>query len=213
MRDYTKIAVKQPDLTFFTADLHFFHEGIIGHCRRPFRDAAEMNETLIRNWNLAVPGVGNVFVLGDMFYKKGSLSECRKIMEKLNGRKWLIAGNHDLFTREEYLDLGFEDARDYLEPIFGWRRVVLSHYPLLEWNGFYRGAWHLHGHVHGRRSHFSFRVMDAGVDANNYMPVGWREVERRLEPGMALDEAAMKERGDTARHRPYSFKLTNDKNG
>lgn len=48
------------------------------------------------------------------------------------------------------------------------------------WNGFYHGSWHLHGHVHGRGSNFSFRVMDVGVDANNYFPVSWEQVQKRL---------------------------------
>ena len=204
MRNYTKMNIQNPDLAFFTSDLHLFHEGIIGHCKRPFRNVPEMDETLIQNWNAAVPANGEVFVLGDMFWR-GDAEKCAAIMARLNGRKWLIAGNHDNFTWEEYLAMGFEDARDYLELSFGWQRVVCCHYPILEWNGFYRGAWHLHGHVHGRGSHFSFRVLDVGVDANDYFPLPWREIERRLEGARELDEVGMKERGDIVRHRPYSF--------
>lgn len=205
MRDYTKMTVQNPDLTFFTADLHFFHEGIIGHCQRPFRGANEMNETLIRNWNALVPAKANIFVLGDMFWKGGDLEKYVKIMDRLNGSKWLVAGNHDNYSREQYLELGFEDAKDYLELAINKRAIVCSHYPLLEWNGFYHGAWHLHGHVHGKGSHFSFRVMDVGVDAHNYLPVPWREVEKQLNGGMELDEEAMRQRGDIHKHRPYSF--------
>ena len=32
---------------FFTSDTHFNHEKIIGLCKRPFKDAEEMNEYLI----------------------------------------------------------------------------------------------------------------------------------------------------------------------
>lgn len=35
-------------------------------------------------------------------------------MERLNSHKWLVAGNHDLFIRNNYLLMGFEDARYYL---------------------------------------------------------------------------------------------------
>lgn len=205
MRDYTKIKAQHPELLYFTSDLHFFHEGIIGHCARPYNNAQEMGAALIRNWNAVVHENGQVFVLGDMFWKRGDLQQCKNVMAKLHGKKWLVAGNHDIFARDEYLELGFEDARDYLELAVGWQLVVCCHYPLLEWNGFYHGSWHLHGHAHGRGSHFSFRVKDVGTDANNYLPVSWAQIERELRDGRKADEETMKERGDIHRHRPYSF--------
>ena len=205
MRNYTRIKIENPDLLFFTSDPHYFHERIIGICGRPFRDADDMRESLIRNWNAVVPRNGQVFVLGDMFWKKGDMEKCVRVMDRLNGKKWLIAGNHDLFERNDYLEMGFEDARGYLELSVNHQEIVCCHYPLLEWNGFYHGSWHLHGHVHGRGSHYSFRVMDVGVDANNYMPVPWRDVVKNLSGGMELDRQGMRERGDVHRHHPYSF--------
>ena len=53
---------------FFTSDTHFFHEGIIRFCNRPFGSVEEMNETLIRNWNEKVPEDGTVFHLGDFAF-------------------------------------------------------------------------------------------------------------------------------------------------
>lgn len=205
MRGYTRLAVQNPHTVFFTADPHFFHDNIVHICERPFKDGEDMKESLIRNWNAVVPRNGQIFVLGDMFWKKGDMEKCVKVMDRLNGKKWLVAGNHDLFPREDYLAMGFEDARDYLEISVEKQVVVLCHYPLLEWNGFYHGYWHLHGHVHGRGSHFSFRVMDVGVDANNYTPVPWHEVVKNLGGGMELDQEAMRQRGDTERHRVYTF--------
>lgn len=206
MKNYARIKIEDPELLYFTADPHFFHEGIIGHCERPYKNAEEMGEALIRNWNAIVPRNGKVFVLGDMFWKKGDMDKCAKVMNRLNGRKWLVAGNHDLFNREDYLEMGFEDARNYLELRADYKDVICCHYPILEWNGFYHGAWHLHGHVHGRGSHFSFRVLDVGVDANNYMPIPWRNVKKSLDGGWELDEQAMRERGNTHKHQPYDFK-------
>ena len=207
MKNYTRITVDKPELAYFTSDPHFFHENVIGFCDRPFRDADEMNVRLIANWNAAVPQDGIVFVLGDVFWRRKEMDRCAGIMARLNGRKWLIAGNHDGYTRDLYLEMGFEDARDYLELSIEKRLVVCSHYPLLEWNAFYRGSWHLHGHVHGRCSHFSHRVMDVGVDANNYAPVSWGDVVKRLENCMELDKQEMRMRGDTQTHQPYKFGL------
>jgi calcineurin-like phosphoesterase family protein len=39
---------------FFTADTHFNHDNIIEYCNRPFKNAEEMNDTLIINWNSVV---------------------------------------------------------------------------------------------------------------------------------------------------------------
>lgn len=205
MKGYTTLRLEDTDKVFFTADQHFFHDAIIQHCNRPFGDVPEMNRTLIDNWNSIVRDDGLVFVLGDMFYKSGTMILCRNVMTRLNGHKVLIAGNHDLHSRTDYRLLGFDDARDYLELLIGWRRIVLSHYPLLERNGFYRGAWHLHGHTHGRSSHFSSRVLDVGVDVWNYRPVSLERVSELLEDGMEKDKADMAARGDCIRHRPYTF--------
>lgn len=46
---------------FFTSDTHFNHANIIRYCQRPFKDPAEMNETLITNWNQTV---GNEDICG-----------------------------------------------------------------------------------------------------------------------------------------------------
>lgn len=210
MREYGKLRIETPEKLYFTADPHFFHAGVIGFCKRPFRDAGEMNEALIRNWNAMVPkdGGSQVIVLGDMFFKAADTEKCAKIMERLNGTKYLVAGNHDKLAKEEVLALGFADAWDYLELTVAREKkklIVCSHYPLLEWNGFYRGSWHLHGHVHGRGSHFSARVLDVGVDAHNYAPISFLQIERELNDGWDLDQLLMKERGTTERHRPYVY--------
>ena len=58
---------------FFTSDTHFFHEGIIKFCNRPFESVEEMNETLIRNWNETVPKDGTD-VMEDPTMEPGSFS-------------------------------------------------------------------------------------------------------------------------------------------
>ena len=53
------------DKVFFTSDTHFGHAGIITFCHRPFQDVAQMNETMIANWNRVVGPEDIVFHLGD----------------------------------------------------------------------------------------------------------------------------------------------------
>ena len=52
-------------MTYFWADTHFNHEGILHHAARPYGSVVEMNETLIALWNGRVEKEGDdVWVLG-----------------------------------------------------------------------------------------------------------------------------------------------------
>ncbi len=103
-------------------------------------------------------------------------------------------------------DAPFEAVLDYLELKPGechGTRMVLSHYPMLSWNGKRRGSIQLHGHIHADRVYNErnrqrgiFRY-DVGVDANGYAPVSRDEILdffRGVEPAQisfAQDEAGV----------------------
>lgn len=36
-------------MTYFSSNIHFCHENIISHTKRPFKNANEMNRKIIRN--------------------------------------------------------------------------------------------------------------------------------------------------------------------
>lgn len=169
---------------WFTGDTHFGHARIIAHCERPFADATEMDRALVENWNARVQPDDEVIHLGDMMWKT-SEDAARRLRARLNGRILLVPGNHD---RVEWLvaagvvdevlpqihEMTIQDASDK-------RHVVLCHYPLAEWNRFFRGAIHLHGHCHGRlpTPHGMYRL-DAGVDVHGFAPISAKEVLRRF---------------------------------
>lgn len=79
---------------FVIADLHLGDEATCGSSRRkqrrPFADAGEMSRELVRRWNDTVSGDDTVYLLGDV----GRRSHLR-LVEKLHGRKHLVAGNGD----------------------------------------------------------------------------------------------------------------------
>lgn len=83
-----------PEDVWFTSDTHFWHENIIRFCNRPFSSIQEMNEELIRRWNETVPEEGVVFHLGDFAF--GGAKEWNEVMFRLNGKIYLILGNHDM---------------------------------------------------------------------------------------------------------------------
>ena len=80
--------------TFFTSDTHFNHANIISFCNRPFKDVEQMNEVMIANWNHVIGKDDSVFHLGD--FCLGGAAEWTKILDRLNGKIYLIMGNHDL---------------------------------------------------------------------------------------------------------------------
>lgn len=88
---------------FFTSDTHFYHGNIIRFCNRPFKDMEMMNETIISNWNNTVGQDDIVFHLGD--FCLGGSAEWTKILDRLNGKIYLIMGNHDLKNiRQGHID-------------------------------------------------------------------------------------------------------------
>lgn len=135
-------------MNYFIADLHFGHENCIAFDNRPFKNAEEMDERLISNWNSVVGMDDDVYVLGDISWYNAT--KTMEILDQLNGRIHLIRGNHDhkiLKSRE--LQKKFVEITDYKE--ISWDKgeiLVLSHYPIPCFRNHYYGAYHFYGHVH-----------------------------------------------------------------
>ena len=66
----------------------------------------------------------------------------------------------------------------------GDREICLCHFPLAEWNGYFKGSWHIYGHIHNRREEtFQFmrtkeRALNAGCMINGFVPVTFEELVR-----------------------------------
>jgi len=128
----------------YISDLHFGHKNILTYDERPFYTVSEMDNTLIRNWNEVVKDKDVVYILGDVSWYDSE--KTRDILRQLNGRKRLIIGNHDSVSAK--LTDCFEEIAPYAEIIDGNAKVILSHYPIMFWNGQHRHSIHLYGHVH-----------------------------------------------------------------
>lgn len=127
---------------FVIADTHFNHENIIKYCNRPFKSVEEMNETIIKNWNETVSNNDVVICLGDVGL--GSSNDLKPIIERLNGKKILIMGNHDNFSENKYRELGFHTVSRF--PIIYNNFFIMSHAPmeLSETTPYFN----FYGHVH-----------------------------------------------------------------
>lgn len=122
---------------------------------RGFADAEQMNAYMIGQWNSKIRKNDEVVILGDFSFGKGE--ETNRILEQLNGRLFLIRGNHDdrYLKDRAFRKDRFEWIKDYEKLHDNGRSVVLSHYPVFCYDGQYRRdaqgrpkTYMLYGHVH-----------------------------------------------------------------
>lgn len=163
-------------MIFYTADTHFRYAPLLHN--RPFETVEEMDEALISYWNSVVSPEDTVYVLGDIGFNNGHIP-CR-ILARLAGHKHLIRGNHDTgFEDAPLLHRYFESVTDFLEIDDGGQHILLSHYPML-YNK--KIGYMIHGHLHGQGGFFHEilrslpRVLNAGVDVNDFRPVTLEEL-------------------------------------
>ena len=170
---------------FFTADSHFNHTNIIKFCNRPFKSVEQMNETLITNWNSVVSEDDIVFHLGD--FCLGGAAEWTKLLDRLNGKIYLILGNHDLKNIRQGFIQRFEHVALQMFIMVDKQKMYLCHYPFRCFEGGYKDVWQLFGHVHTRENNTGIDAerlrylyptqYDVGVDNNDFKPVSFKEVK------------------------------------
>ena len=182
--DRLHIQLEEGQKIFVTSDLHFGHRNILTFCNRPFSDTKEMTEKLVSNWNEVVGKNDVVLDLGDVMWFDGR-HEAKRVLERLNGKHYIIQGNHD---RRETFELSpvivlESEAVLWLEGLPQKKivEVFLSHHPMLTWPHRERGVPNLFGHLHTRPNmsqegadkdlKFWPLQYDVGVDNNNYKPV------------------------------------------
>lgn len=188
------IKIEEGSEVFFTSDLHFRHGNIIKYCKRPFETVQEQTEKLIENWNKTVPDTATVFILGDFAF--ATKNQWRGFLNRMTGKKYLILGNHD--RHEDIPTEMFEDVVDLAKVSIKikdheWKTFILSHRPILCWEGSNDGSIMLYGHVHTCTNPEVDETIDSelvklmpknswdvGVDNNNYTPVSVHEVLEKI---------------------------------
>jgi calcineurin-like phosphoesterase family protein len=188
------IKIEEGSEVFFTSDLHFRHGNIIKYCKRPFETVQDQTEKLIENWNKTVPDTATVFILGDFAF--ATKNQWRGFLNRMTGKKYLILGNHD--RHEDIPTEMFEDVVDLAKVSIKikdheWKTFILSHRPILCWEGSNDGSIMLYGHVHTCTNPEVDETIDSelvklmpknswdvGVDNNNYTPVSVHEVLEKI---------------------------------
>lgn len=167
-------------MNYYVADTHWCHSNIIKFCTRPFASVEEMNEAMIERWNSKVTKKDTVYHLGDVVFR-GSFSQTKEILDRLNGKIILIKGNHDderdlkkLTYRFELIDKLLEIKDSFIN-----HNIVLCHYPLASWRSKGRGAYHLYGHVHNNLHQHNLSL-DVGVDVHDFYPLSSLEIDEKI---------------------------------
>lgn len=133
-----------PD-TFFASDHHLGHANIIkftdnqGNALRAFASIEEHDEHIIAQHNKVVGQKDTIWFGGDVVINRRYLS----LIQRFNGRKRLVLGNHDIFKNKDYFNAGFEDLHAFRK----FDGFVLTHIPVHEQS---LGRWgvNVHGHLH-----------------------------------------------------------------
>lgn len=171
---------------FLISDHHLFHDRFYaftnsnGEKVRPWAaNASEADEQMIEAHNSVVRQQDTTYFLGDVSIKAKGL----QLLSRMNGRKILIKGNHDIFRLKQYAE-HFADIRGTHKI----DRLILSHYPLHPDSIPHWCHANVHGHTHGnvvtRRTWYGRRVPDARyinacVEQIGITPVDVEEIAAR----------------------------------
>lgn len=154
-------------MKIFTSDLHHMHNRIVEFTNRGESTTQENHTQWLTDvWNKNVSSGDLVYHLGDFSFAK-KYDDIALFMQKLNGQKIFIKGNHD---KRENLDQLVKDKLisawyDYKEIKLQDVPTVLFHFPIASWHRQSHGSIHLHGHSHGNFKDFRGKMLDVGIDS------------------------------------------------
>jgi hypothetical protein len=141
---------------------------------RPWDNADEMDEEMIRRWNDRVGPKDKVYHLGDVVINRRALAT----LHRLNGDKVLIRGNHDIFRDDEYR-VHFRELRAY----HVMNGMILSHIPIHE-ESLGRFGVNIHGHLHANRvmkdGAVDTRYHCVCVEQTDFAPILFEDVIKRI---------------------------------
>ena len=173
------------NMIYFTSDNHFYHKNIIKYENRPFTDEYDMNRQMIKNWNQTVNPNDSVYILGDFAFTDGN--NANYLLTQLNGKKFLIKGNHDSFLKDNEFDrTKFEWIKDYYRLKHDGMKFILFHYPIAVQDCKHHGSIHLYGHIHSNKgenhplTYDLGRAYNVGVDVNDFKPISIVDIMNKL---------------------------------
>lgn len=165
-------------MIWFTSDTHFGHERVLQFCDRPWDNIQSMNNALIAEINKWVAPDDTLYHLGDYSFKM-TVEDAANLRKRIRCKDiHLVPGNHDKDWTQPAINWAFTVEKPICVLKIEKQKLVLSHYPMADWQGMAHGSFHLHGHIHSSGVQYNelnriqglYRY-DVGVDANNCRPV------------------------------------------
>ena len=159
---------------YFIADTHFGDSAIIRYENRPFDSADKMEQEIITRWNNTVTAADSVYIIGDF----GAGGREGEILSRLNGKKYLVKGNHDTATNEYYRKAGFDEVYDL--PVLFENFWLLSHEPIYVCENMPYA--NIFGHVHASPLYKDFSSHHFCVSAEriDYTPISFDSIKRSI---------------------------------
>ena len=176
---------------YFWSDMHLGHK--CEHWETPlwknrgFNSVEEHDEILIKRWNDNLGEESEIFHLGDIMFGTKGEERLTDVLNRLTFKTlYLFSGNHSagykqLLSKSSEENgtryLNFDNkivyfVPNYLEIMICGQPIVLSHFPLVSWNGQAKGSWMIHGHCHGnlwnsdigKTLYIHCKIRDVGVE-------------------------------------------------
>lgn len=166
---------------WFTSDWHFFHRNVIRYCDRPFKNEKEMGDVIIRNHNEVVKKTDNVYVIGDTaMLSPTKIMKLKPVLDKMNGTKHLILGNHDEGKPFTYEKIGFTTVHTAL--LYDKERNIILRHDPASCVVSPESLW-LVGHVHNLFKIITDPIVcyNVGVDVNNFYPVDLDHIYKEID--------------------------------
>lgn len=159
---------------FFVSDWHLFHGAIIKYCNRPYKSVEKMHRDLIARNNAVVSPTDHLWVLGDVSLRgPGFVGQVKNVVEKFNGIKHLVLGNHDDWRMRNYLSAGFLTVHSAMWFHHQDLTFYMMHDPA-EYTAIQNDskAFQLCGHIHQLFDNLlpEKRIINVGVDVNDMFP-------------------------------------------
>ena len=132
-----------------------------------------MNGYIIKRWNSIVKETDTVYHLGDVGF--GSLQKVKSLVERLNGRKILLRGNHDFkIGVNNWKEIGFVEV--YKKEII-LDNLLLTHAPSEEVG---ENQINIFGHIHDKPLDRKFDKKNhicVSCDVVDYTPVSISKIK------------------------------------